>query len=74
MGKSYIVLLMRRSCLKQAERDYLTANFEISGGYSRVIKSRLQKKIEFFVNQELPLLLKKAMLQNSVTLQKILMS
>ncbi len=37
----------------------MTANFEISGGYSRVTKSRLQKKIEFFVNQELPRLIEK---------------
>jgi hypothetical protein len=35
------------------------ANSEISGGYSRVIKSRLQKKIEVFVNQELPILIEK---------------
>ena len=62
MGKSYIVLLMRRSCLKQAERDYLTANFEISGGYSRVIKSRLQKKIQRFAMEELPILVEKGYL------------
>ena len=35
------------------------ANSEVSGGYSRVIKSRLQKKIEVFVNQELPILVQK---------------
>jgi hypothetical protein len=40
----------------------LTANSEISGGYSRVIKSRLQKKIEVFVSQELPILVEKGYL------------
>jgi hypothetical protein len=46
--------------LSKAERNYLTgaANQEqFNDGYSRVIKSRLQKKVEFFVNQELPLLI-----------------
>jgi hypothetical protein len=38
------------------------ANSEISGGYSRVIKSRLQKKIEVFVNHELPILIEKGYL------------
>jgi hypothetical protein len=38
------------------------ANSEISGGYSRVIKSRLQKKIEILVNQELPMLIEKGYL------------
>jgi hypothetical protein len=40
----------------------LTANSEISGGYSRVIKSRLQKKLEVFVNQELSILVEKGYL------------
>jgi hypothetical protein len=35
------------------------ATSEINGGYSRVIKSRLQKKIEVFVSQELPILVEK---------------
>jgi hypothetical protein len=48
--------------LSKAERDYLTANSEISGGYSRVIKSRLQKKLEVFVNQGLPILVEKGYL------------
>jgi hypothetical protein len=48
--------------LSKAERDYLTANSEISGDYSRVIKSRLQKKLEVFVNQELPILVEKGYL------------
>jgi hypothetical protein len=48
--------------LSKVERDYLTANSEISGGYSRVIKSRIQKKVEVFVNQELLLLIEKGYL------------
>ena len=48
--------------LSKAERDFLTANPEISGGYSRVIKSRLQKKIEVFVSKELPILVEKGYL------------
>ena len=48
--------------LSKAERDYLTAKSEIRGGYSRVIKSRLQKKLEVFVNQELPILVEKGYL------------
>jgi hypothetical protein len=40
----------------------LTANSEVSGDYSRVIKSRLQKKLSIFVNQELPLLIEKGYL------------
>ncbi|MGH9989863.1 MAG: hypothetical protein ACREAS_05435, partial [Nitrososphaera sp.] len=40
----------------------MTANSEISGGYSRVIKSRLQKKLEVFVNQGLPILVEKGYL------------
>ena len=38
------------------------ANSEVSGGYSRVIKSRLQEKLEIFVNQELPILIDKGYL------------
>ena len=45
--------------LSKAEWNYLTANSEFSGGYSRVIKSRLQKKLEVFVNQGLPVLVEK---------------
>jgi hypothetical protein len=48
--------------LSKAERDYLMANSDVSGGYSRVIKSRLQKKIEVFVNRELPILVEKGYL------------
>jgi hypothetical protein len=32
------------------------------GDYSRVIKSRLQKKLDVFVNQELPVLVEKGYL------------
>ena len=45
--------------LSKAELNYLTANSEINVGYGRVIKFRLQKKIEVFVNQELPILIEK---------------
>src|SRR5215204_3665438 len=45
--------------LSRAEWNYLTANSEISEDYSRVIKSRLQKKLSVFVNQELPILIEK---------------
>ena len=48
--------------LSRAEWNYLTANSEISEGYNRVIKSRLQKKLEVFVNQELPILVEKGYL------------
>ena len=40
----------------------MTADSEVSGGYSRVIKSRLQKKLDVFVNQELPVLVEKGYL------------
>ena len=38
------------------------SNSEVSGGYSRVIRSRLQKKIEVFVKQEVPILVEKGYL------------
>lgn len=38
------------------------ANSEISGDYSRVIKSRLQKKIQRFAMEELPILVEKGYL------------
>ncbi len=52
--------------LSKAERDYLTANSEISVDYSRVIKSRLQKKIERFASEELPLLIEKGLIPSSI--------
>jgi hypothetical protein len=48
--------------LSKAELDYLTTNRQFNDGYIRVIKSRLQKKIEVFVNQELPILVEKGYL------------
>lgn len=48
--------------LSKAELDYLTAKQEFNDGYIRVIKSRLQKKLEVFVNQELPILVEKGYL------------
>jgi hypothetical protein len=46
--------------LSKAERDYLIANDnKFKPGYDRVIRSRLNKKIQQFVSQELPLLIEK---------------
>jgi hypothetical protein len=44
--------------LSKAERDYLLSSGEqiISPGYNRVIRSRLHKKVQQFVSQELPIL------------------
>ena len=42
--------------LSKAELDYLTAKQEFNDGYTRVIKSRLQKKLTVFVNQEVLIL------------------
>ncbi len=69
--------------LSKAKRDFLLSagsGLQIRDGYSRVIKSRLQKKLERFASEELPLLidkglynqrhLRRLMLQDSVTLQK----
>ncbi len=56
------LFLVNELFLSRAEWNYLTANSELSGDYSRVIKSRLQKKLEMFVNQELPILVEKGYL------------
>jgi|GEM_PF-4681929 len=40
----------------------VTANSEVREGYDRVIKSRLQKKLEVFVNLELPVLIEEGYL------------
>jgi hypothetical protein len=45
--------------LSKAERDYLSADLQISDGYCRTMRSRLHKKVQAFVNQELPLLIEK---------------
>jgi hypothetical protein len=44
-------------------RDYLSVGRQIisSNGYSRVIKSLLQKKVQLFIKQELPLLIEKGL-------------
>ena len=55
--------------LSKAERDYLLSgdgSLKISGGYSRVIKSRLQKKIEHLASEELPLLIEKELILSSM--------
>jgi hypothetical protein len=51
--------------LSKAERDYLLSagNLQMSDSYSRVIKSRLQKKIALFASKELPLLIEKGFIQ-----------
>jgi hypothetical protein len=49
--------------LSKAEREFLMDNSVISGSYSRVIRSRLQKKLKVFVNQELPMLVEKGYLE-----------
>jgi hypothetical protein len=57
--------------LSKGERDYLlsSTSLQISDGYSRVIRSRLQKKkIERFASEELPLLIEKALLLPSSTI------
>jgi hypothetical protein len=61
--------------LSRAEFDYLTAKRQFSDDYDRVIKSRLQKELELFVNHELPILIETAMsiLQNSVTTTTVML-
>ena len=53
--------------LSKAERDFSVSagsDLQITAGYSRVIKSRLQKKIERFTSEELPLLIDKGFIQS----------
>ena len=53
--------------LSKAEHDFLLwagSGLQISDGYSRVIKLRLQKKIERFASKELPLLIDKGFIQS----------
>jgi hypothetical protein len=46
--------------LSKAERDYLSGNLAaVSDGYNRVMRSRLHKKVQLFISQELPLLVEK---------------
>jgi hypothetical protein len=48
--------------LSKAEHDYLTANRQFNDDYSYTIKSGLQKKLQQFISQELPLLIEKGYL------------
>jgi hypothetical protein len=44
--------------LSKTERDFLTQSSKhMSDGYHRTIKSRLQKKVQLFVREELPILI-----------------
>jgi hypothetical protein len=45
--------------LSKAEREYLSDSLAISDGYSRTMRSRLHKKVQLFVSQELPILIEK---------------
>lgn len=46
--------------ISKAERDYLSNSLGVrSDGYDRIMRSRLHKKMQLFVNQELPLLIEK---------------
>ena len=51
--------LKKKLFLSKAESEYLTAKQQFNDGYTRIIKSRLQKKIKVFVNQEPPILVQK---------------
>jgi hypothetical protein len=48
--------------LSKAELDYLTANRQFSEDYRYTIKSRLQKKVQQFTREELPLLVEQGYL------------
>jgi hypothetical protein len=48
--------------LSKAERDYLLAKDQIKHHDYYCVKSRLLKKLQHFINQELPLLLEKGYL------------
>ena len=55
--------------LSKTERDYMAAAAAanlIIDDYSRIIKSGLQKKIDPFVKHELPLLIEKELLEESM--------
>jgi hypothetical protein len=45
--------------LTRTERDFLLGKREFSKGYSYTTKSRPLKKLELFINQELPILIEK---------------
>jgi hypothetical protein len=48
--------------LTRTERDFLLGKREFSKGYSYTTKSRLLKKLELLVNEELPILIEKGYL------------
>ena len=48
--------------LSKTELDYLTANQQFSKDYRYTIKSRLQKKVQQFAREELPLLIEQGYL------------
>ena len=48
--------------LSKAELDYLTPNRQFSEDYRYTIKSRLQKKVQQFAREELPLLVEQGYL------------
>jgi hypothetical protein len=56
------VSFLKKLFLNKAEWDYLTSNRKFDNDYSYTIKSRLVKKINQFINQELPLLIEKGYL------------
>jgi hypothetical protein len=67
--KSRSRLLEEEMFLSKAERDYLLSgdnSLQFSGGYICVIKSRLQKKIERFASEELPILIEKGLILSSM--------
>jgi hypothetical protein len=64
-----LLFLKWKLLLSKAERDYLSSvgsSLQISDGYSRVIKSRLQRKIERFASEELPMLIEKGLILSSM--------
>lgn len=50
------------SFISKAELDYLTANRQFSEDYRYTIKSRLQKKVQQFTREELPILVEQGYL------------
>jgi hypothetical protein len=56
------VSFLKKLFLNKAEWDYLTSNRKFDNDYSYTIKSRLVKKLNQFINQELPLLIEKGYL------------
>ena len=53
---------LKRLFLSKAELDYLTTNRQFGEDYRYTIKSRLQKKIQQFARDELPLLVEQGYL------------